>query len=285
MTTNTISTRIFTNDRTGEKVSTELTNRELLNRFSDMVGETTDSWLMFWIAKAVNSRGSRKAVKRTMHFLADLFMLPIGCGNKRPMIRLHYKGQRFKVYLSKKGTLCFKSGNLRPSAIDPVNGTVLKWSHDPVGDEFYIGCLFDGKILPAKEGWGSSRVVREFTETENEFFTHLLEEPVEFLARCSKDLNRCCYCNQPLEDERSKAVGYGAICASKWGLPWGGNYDEKVPSFADLWDQDVHAILETIRRNPQDEFNWVVLNDWLEENGLSMKTSVPATSVTIPACK
>jgi hypothetical protein len=31
----------------------------------------------------------------------------------------------------------------------------------------------------------------------------------------------CCFCNRALDDSRSVAVGYGPICAGKYGLPWG----------------------------------------------------------------
>lgn len=31
----------------------------------------------------------------------------------------------------------------------------------------------------------------------------------------------CVYCMRELTDSRSASVGYGAICASKYGLPWG----------------------------------------------------------------
>jgi len=31
----------------------------------------------------------------------------------------------------------------------------------------------------------------------------------------------CCFCNRPLRDERSTAVGYGPDCAEHFGLPWG----------------------------------------------------------------
>jgi hypothetical protein len=31
----------------------------------------------------------------------------------------------------------------------------------------------------------------------------------------------CVFCMRPLTDHRSTDVGYGAICASRWGLPWG----------------------------------------------------------------
>jgi Family of unknown function (DUF6011) len=32
---------------------------------------------------------------------------------------------------------------------------------------------------------------------------------------------RCCFCDLPLKDERSTAVGYGPTCAKNWNVPWG----------------------------------------------------------------
>jgi hypothetical protein len=34
-------------------------------------------------------------------------------------------------------------------------------------------------------------------------------------------MGECCFCGLTLTDGRSIAVGYGPICAGKWGLPWG----------------------------------------------------------------
>jgi hypothetical protein len=34
-------------------------------------------------------------------------------------------------------------------------------------------------------------------------------------------MDKCCFCNKLLSDERSAAVGYGHTCATNWGLPWG----------------------------------------------------------------
>lgn len=31
----------------------------------------------------------------------------------------------------------------------------------------------------------------------------------------------CCFCNKPLRDERSTAVGYGRTCAAHYAMPWG----------------------------------------------------------------
>ena len=42
----------------------------------------------------------------------------------------------------------------------------------------------------------------------------------------------CCFCNSPLRDERSTAVGYGPICADHFGLPWGAR--EAAPAAAPI---------------------------------------------------
>jgi hypothetical protein len=34
-------------------------------------------------------------------------------------------------------------------------------------------------------------------------------------------VGNCSFCSLPLEDGRSVHVGYGPVCAEKWGLPWG----------------------------------------------------------------
>jgi hypothetical protein len=47
------------------------------------------------------------------------------------------------------------------------------------------------------------------------------ERPAEVAAEHGKLTGCCCFCNRPLKDERSTEVGYGPICADKFGLPWG----------------------------------------------------------------
>jgi hypothetical protein len=56
-------------------------------------------------------------------------------------------------------------------------------------------------------------------------------DPVGVTARAGRTTGRCCYCRRPLSDDRSTAVGYGPICASRFGLPWGGA-PARVPQVA-----------------------------------------------------
>lgn len=46
-------------------------------------------------------------------------------------------------------------------------------------------------------------------------------DPARVATEHGRLTGRCCFCNLPLSDERSTAVGYGKTCAGKWGLPWG----------------------------------------------------------------
>jgi uncharacterized protein (TIGR02996 family) len=125
-------------------------------------------------------------------------------------------------------------------------------------------------------------VPRELTTTEQEFLAKLAESPVAFMAQCSKDMGRCCYCNQPLSDPRSKRIGYGATCATRWMLPYGDpRYIDTVPSFAKLYNSTAAGLCEAIRTTPEDKDLWLILADWLEERGLS-RCSPPKPGTVLP---
>lgn len=264
------------NNRSGETITTDFDHAEAARRFAEAHAGDSDHWLWFWIHRyAQNARQQGPAAvpgraTSALTFLGDLFVVATGQGLKRPMIRAHYKDQRFKFYLSARGTVCLKSGGL---ALD-ADG---KPTHDPIGDEQYIGCLLNGDFLPAR----NAGVVRTMTATEREFLDKFCESPVSFLAECSKDMNRCCYCNKALEDARSMRIGYGKICAAHWGLPWGDDeYMQKAPSFAKAYTAEASAIIAGIREKPQDEAGWLAFADWLEERGLP-RCSKPTERVVV----
>lgn len=267
----------FRNERSGEIVNTKLTREQILKTFQD----TTDdqNWLWFWLAKHAERnmpRGQEQQqipqMRDMIAFLGDSFMFAIGMGLKRPMIRLHYKGRRYKVYLSARGTLCFKSGALIPG------------TNDPQGDEEYMGCLWDGRFLPNRD--------RRVLPIEQEMLDELGKDPAGFFSKVSKDMDRCCYCGKALEDQRSKDVGYGKTCADHWGLPWGKSYDDKVPSFASLWansdtttKNNVRGLCIALRDAPYDSILWGMLGDVLEGVGYTKKPTAPERSVRVPTSK
>lgn len=256
----------YRNDKTGATVTTNLSREEIAARFAATAG--SDHWCWYWLAKFVSEREAQPARAGLIGFLADSFLYAIGQGLKRPMIRFQVADRRYKVYLSRRGTLCFKAGAVKPG------------TSDPVGDEEYLGCLFDGRFLVNKD--------RPLLAEEQEALDGLTADPVGYLAQRSKDMDRCAYCNLPLEDQRSKDVGYGATCAKRWGLPWGKSYDEKVPSFATVWQaaasveqRNIRMMCQAVRRTPRDAAVWAVLSDALEEAGLR-RVEMPERAVTIP---
>jgi hypothetical protein len=47
-------------------------------------------------------------------------------------------------------------------------------------------------------------------------------DPAEAASRYGRLTGQCSFCSIPLSDVQSLAVGYGRICARKYGLPYGG---------------------------------------------------------------
>lgn len=274
-----MASRTFRNDRTNATITSTLSHQEAFDAFLSQNGNTDNHWILYWIHKygmeaqpiqngtPAGNRGS------AIQFLCDSWVVAIGRGLKRPMIRLHFRDQRFKLYLSNKGTICIKTGAIHPD------------TKDPIGDEVYMGCLLRGKFMPATSWNGRTQQrgpERQLTITEKDFLDGLCTDPIGFMATCSKDMCRCCYCNQPLEDERSKAIGYGKTCAGRWGLPWGDTkHMEGAPSFAKVHGDTASGLCNAIRSNPEDATTWEVLGDWLEEKGLP-RTTKPEKTVVVP---
>ena len=61
--------------------------------------------------------------------------------------------------------------------------------------------------------------------------TALATDPAQAAKEYGKLTGHCCFCGLPLTDPQSTDRGYGPVCATHWGLPWGGRaYDQVLPS-------------------------------------------------------
>lgn len=58
-------------------------------------------------------------------------------------------------------------------------------------------------------------------EPVEEFCRQFYADPISACDTHGKTSGMCCFCSSPLTDKRSTAVGYGPICAQRFGLPWG----------------------------------------------------------------
>lgn len=273
------------NDRSGEVIETPLTLDELAAEFAASVPES--HWLWYYIARVTGQGQSNRVIQmpgssECGQFLADSFLYAIGMGLERPMIRLYHRtddqvttDKRYKIYLSKRGTICVKAGNVR------------RGTNNPTGSEVYLGCFI------SRNGSGFLEPqTRKLLPDEKSFLDSFMADPVGVMAQTGKDVNRCCYCTSPLEDDRSRQAGYGPICAARWGLPWGHvGTDHKFRSFAELWadsptdvQRSIRGVCKSLRSNPHDEFLWGVLGDILEENGHAKRPSAPTKAgIVIPA--
>jgi hypothetical protein len=55
-------------------------------------------------------------------------------------------------------------------------------------------------------------------------------DPAAVAAEYGRAMGSCCFCRRPLTDPRSILVGYGEICAHRFGLPWGHSDDHNGQS-------------------------------------------------------
>ncbi|HEY9598449.1 MAG TPA: DUF6011 domain-containing protein [Cyanophyceae cyanobacterium] len=46
-------------------------------------------------------------------------------------------------------------------------------------------------------------------------------DPAGYAASYGRESSNCCFCGTAITSNESLSVGYGPICAERWGLPWG----------------------------------------------------------------
>lgn len=95
----------------------------------------------------------------------------------------------------------------------------------------YAGSLMltDGKPFGMNKWYGTVSPEGEYTPSKlanNDetldvlvpLLTKLGEKPHRVASELGKLNGHCIFCNKKLTDEKSTAVGYGPVCATKWGL-------------------------------------------------------------------
>lgn len=96
-------------------------------------------------------------------------------------------------------------------------GSINVASPGRFGENIWYGRVHqDGKFETARKLQGDPRMA-----SITALLTAFAADPAKVAAEHGKLTGRCCFCNLPLKDARSTAVGYGKICARHYGLPWG----------------------------------------------------------------
>lgn len=65
----------------------------------------------------------------------------------------------------------------------------------------------------------NDRIVRPINLEEE--LRQFAADPVGYAASYGQESANCCFCGTTITSDDSLAVGYGPVCAEKWGLPWG----------------------------------------------------------------
>ena len=130
--------------------------------------------------------------------IVDMMEIAFQAGREVPSIVVEKEGTRVKLYRQ-------TSRSKAPGAISLNDG-------GPKGADVWYGSIaLDGTFRPTRACPPSVKAtVAEFAA-----------DPGAYAAAYGKGTSRCCFCATEITTDESKAVGYGPVCASNYGLPWG----------------------------------------------------------------
>ena len=118
---------------------------------------------------------------------------------KHPAVTLQVPGQPAL-------RLTYNTGGKVPGSISVADAA-------PFGQGRWFGRIRpDGTLAPTKT---------PLTPAHMELLDAFAADPAGVAADLGKATGACCFCSRALEDQRSLEVGYGPVCATNYGLPWG----------------------------------------------------------------
>lgn len=127
----------------------------------------------------------------------------------------HLKHPKIRLLLGDAPVTLYVAGE-RSRMPGVVN--VVKTPPDAVdyGSQVWLGRVAkDGKWAPARN------LSKEDEKETTKLLKELAKNPEVVAANYGRLTGRCCFCYKSLADERSTQVGYGPVCASRYGLKWG----------------------------------------------------------------
>lgn len=96
---------------------------------------------------------------------------------------------------------------------------------------------FYGRITPG----GSFQPTRSCAPGVAETLADLATDPASKTAAEGKRTGACCFCGRELSTKESLHVGYGPVCAEKYGLPWGETGPSAAALAADRGEEEPEA--------------------------------------------
>jgi hypothetical protein len=129
---------------------------------------------------------------------------------KHPAIVLSVPEAGFAIRINVAGDRAKVPGSL--NVLENDRNETSDWG-DP--QRAWLGRVtLDGAYQPGRAANGRTEAITRRLQA-------FAAEPAKIAAEHGRLTGCCCFCNRPLTDERSTAVGYGATCADHYGLPWG----------------------------------------------------------------
>lgn len=157
------------------------------------------AWVDRLVQRATTPPATIGDVTGVIAFMEDA----MGRGLMRPKIRLRTP-EGVDLVLSIAG----------PSSREP--GSVLVLGTGSFENRSFYGRIStNGTFTPGRD------LTPEIQPGIIDLLSKLAADPEETTAAYGLLTKMCCFCNIPLSDPTSLVVGYGRICARKFGLPWG----------------------------------------------------------------
>lgn len=214
----------------GETVETTLTDAEAVEllremKWSEFAQSLVNQWdkprkgrktpahllsdsQLAWVHKLANEQIKRKVEKQKA--------APVAAAPSFPKIRGMFEHALQSGHKTPRITLDLDAGKLRLSvagAGSRTPGVVQITDGRPYGDNTWYGRLeLDGKLTASRTG-----VPAWVLDT----LRQLNDETLAFVVKYGQKTGNCCFCNAELKTTESVTVGYGPICAERYGLPWG----------------------------------------------------------------
>lgn len=91
------------------------------------------------------------------------------------------------------------------------SGDLMLTDGGSFGSNVWYGRIAGSELVPS----------RAMTPQVQALLEALGNDPERVAAAYGRLTGNCCFCSKALTDGRSTAVGYGPICADKFGLAWG----------------------------------------------------------------
>jgi len=91
-------------------------------------------------------------------------------------------------------------------------------------NKFYGRVIKDNEARKLRFQWNEKQ---QRTEDLTAIIKAIVENPVGMCSLIGQQYAHCCFCGLELTNKNSVLVGYGPICAEKWGLPWDGMAEAK----------------------------------------------------------